>query len=193
MNNKNNEQDPRRNKKFIKRKEEDQALIQKLLYGPNAFLTEKGTDEHLDKLSLRFKLLNGKDFSLADYVSTLIAVYESKFKKKWFYKLADIYGDPHNVMDEWVKPDYVRQTIVEFVYGRFPYSVLRMLRKNKRKYGTSDNKLYHLLTPKASDDLDIVIQEVYDVMNECENNNPSAFKMAYSSKHKVYFQTEINF
>ncbi len=180
-------------KQFHSRTQQDLDLKKKLLAAPELFLTEKGTDEHLDKLSLKIKLLSGEDFYLQTYVSTLIAVYESKFSKQWFYKLADIYGVDRKVMDEYVKPDFVRQIIVQFVYGRFPYSVLKMLRKNKKKYGTSNNKLFQLLTPKASSDLDIVIQNVYDVMCECENNNPSAFKMAYSKKHQVYFQSEVNF
>lgn len=196
-NNESNEMNSDKSKRAFVRKQEDLDLKKNLLSGPELFITERGTDEHLERLSLKIKLRNGTEFNLEDYVSTLVTIFESKFHQEWFYRLADVYGDDRSVMEQWVKPDYARQTIVEFVYGRFPYSVIRMLRKNKLKYGTVDNRLYHLLTPKASDDLDIVINDVFELMGEDGGkkykNNPSAFKEAYSNKYKVYYQSEINF
>jgi hypothetical protein len=92
-------------------------------------------------------------------------------------------------MDVWVKPDFVRLFIVQAVYGRFPYLMLRELRKRKIKVGGDGKRLYHYLTKNASEQLDIVIQQVYTFMEESES--PVDFWMKYSKEYKIYFQTEL--
>lgn len=176
-------------KKIFTRKKEDAELKKQLILGPEAFITQKGSDEYLDKLSLKVKLFGRDEFTLDEYVSEAMTKYESKFHKYWFYRLADLYEVPRSVMDVYVKPDFVRKFIVQFVYGRFPYLMLRTLRKNKNVYGGSNNKLYHYLTKDASEQLDIVIDQVYEAMNQ--SDTPLEFKMTYSQKYKVYFQTEL--
>lgn len=173
------------------RTQEEQDLKKLLLSGPELFVTDKASDEYLDRLSLRLKLIGGEEFDLGDYVAEMMAVYESKFGKPWFYRLAHLYGYNRSVMDQYVKPEFVRQFIVQFVYGRFPYKVLRSLRSRNRKTSTGKNrtKLFQHLTKDASEQLDVVINQVYEMMATC--TDPLDFKMTYSKTYKIYFQLEM--
>ena len=165
----------------------------RLLSGPELFLGDTASDEYLDRLALRLKLIGGQEFDLADYVADMMAVYESKFAKPWFYRLADLYKVNRSVMDQYVKPEFVRQFILQFVYGRFPYKVLRSLRSRNRKTSSEKQrtKLFQHLTKDASEQLDVVINQVFEMMALC--CDPSEFKLLYSKTYKVYFQLEIGF
>lgn len=175
-------------KRVFTRKQEDLLLKQQLLLGPEAYVKERGTDEKLDELSLKIKLIRGNDFSLEKFVASVMARYESKFPKEWFYKLADLYEVGRELMDVYVKPDFVRRFIVQFVYARFPYMLLRTLRSKNKKLG-GKVKLFQHLTKDASDKLDVIIDQVYRVMGE--SNSPLDFKMRYSNKYHVYFQLDV--
>ncbi|OJY92205.1 MAG: hypothetical protein BGP13_08560 [Sphingobacteriales bacterium 40-81] len=176
----------------VARKEEDLALKNQLLSSPELFITEKGSDEYLDKLALKVKLIGGDEFTLSDYISEVMAEYESKFKREWWYRLADLYNVSRSVMDKYVKPEFARQFLVQFVYGRFPQSVLKMLRSKNRKISSAENrtKLFQHLTKKASEQLDLVIEQVFIMMGNC--NSPMEFKLAYSKEYKIYFQLELS-
>jgi hypothetical protein len=178
-------------KKRVIRKPDDLKLKEQLLSSPELFITEKGSDEYLDRLALKIKLIGGDEFILSDYVAGVIADYESKFKKDWFYRLADICELPRNIMDTYVKPDFVRKFIIQFVYGRFHYMILRTLRSRNRKTSTEENrtKLFQHLTKDASQKLDVVIEQVYTMMGV--SKNLMDFKMKYSKEYKIYFQLDL--
>src|SRR5580704_10457652 len=118
------------------RTQEELDRKKRLLNGPELFVGDTASDEYLDRLSLRLKLIGGQEFDLVDYVADMMTVYESKFGKPWFYRVADLYKVNRSVMDQYVKPEFVRQFIIQFVYGRFPYKVLRSLRSRNRKTST---------------------------------------------------------
>jgi len=186
-----NEQKPnnQNNPKRVIRKPEDLDLKNRLLSSPELFITEKGSDEYLDRLSLKLKLFGLDGFDIDEFVSNAGIKYETKFHKYWFYKLADLFGVDRSVMDVWVKPEFVRLFIIQAVYARFPRKMLNALRRNKIVYGNSGNKLYHYLTNEASEKLDLVIEQVYQVMKRSEN--PLDFWKNYSKEYEVYFQTEL--
>ncbi len=117
-----------------------------------------------------------------------MAVYQSKFFKDWFYRLADIYGEPRSVMDVYVKPDFVRRFIIQFIYGRFPYLLLRTLRSRNRKI-KGKGKLFQHLRKDASARLDEIIAQTYEIM--LATQNVSDFKINYCTKYKIYFQVEL--
>jgi hypothetical protein len=176
-------------KQQISRTEKEIQLKNKLLSGPELFITEKGSDEHLDKLALKAKLFKVEEFSIADYVAEVYTKYETKFHRYWYYALADMYQIRRSVMDTWVKPDFVRVFTIQAVYGRFPYMMLRELRKRKINIGDQNNRLYQYLTKNASDQIDIVIAQVYSIMKD--SNSPIDFWMAYSREYRVYFQIPL--
>ncbi len=172
----------------FKRKQAELELKKQLLLSPEAFITERASDESLDKLSLKIKLINNKEFTLSEYIAEEMMQYDSKFCKDWFYKLADIYGVNREVMDVYVKPDFVRRFIIQFVYGRFPYLLLRTLRSRNRK-AKGKGKLYHHLKKDISSNLDLIISQVYTIM--VDSANLSEFKMKYSKEYKIFFQVEL--
>src|SRR6266496_4406492 len=133
MSNSKQEKNFNKSKRVITRKKEDAQLIKQLVLSPEAFITERASDESLDNLSLKIKLISGREFILSEYIAEEMAIYQSKFFKEWFYRLADIYDVNRTVMDVYVKPDFVRRFIIQFVYGRFPYLLLRTLRSRNRK------------------------------------------------------------
>ena len=190
MDNEKNHDNQQPRKKVI-RKPEDLKLKEQLLSSPELFITEKGSDEYLDRLALKIKLIGGDEFILSDYVAEVMAEYEAKFKKDWFYRLADLCELPRTIMDVYVKPDFVRKFIVQFVYGRFHYMILRTLRSKNRKTSTEENrtKLFQHLTKDASQKLDVVIEQVYTMMGVSENLMD--FKMRYSKEYKIFFQLEM--
>ncbi len=136
--------------------------------------------------------INLSDTDIDFLFSKIIEKYESKFKKIWFYRLADLYKVDRQLMEPYVKPDFVRLFIIQFIYARFPRNVLRQLRgrnRKARKNGNNGAKLYHHLSKEASDQLDIVIREASDMMVEC--TTIQEFTNKYSSKYKVWFQTQM--
>jgi hypothetical protein len=188
----NNQQPPddgNKRKPVVKRKSEDLELKKQLLLSPEAFLTERASDASLDKLSLKIKLISGREFTLAEYIAEEMTAYESKFFKDWFYKIADIYGVNRTVMDVYVKPDFVRRFIIQFVYGRFPYLLLRTLRSRNRRKKEKKGKLYHHLKKDASEKLDVIIAQVYEILNI--SNSPTDFKEKYCKKYNLFFQVEL--
>lgn len=193
MDNEKNQQNPKHVKKDLTRKQEELELKKRLIESPELFITEKGSDEYLDRLALKIKLIGGTEFVLSDYVAEVMAEYESRFKKPWWYRLADLYGVDRAVMDKYVKPEFARQFLVQFVYGRFPYLMLRTLRSKNRKVSKADNrtKLFQHLTKKAGEQLDVVIEQVYIMMGDCKT--PLEFKMKYSSEYQIYFQLDFGF
>ena len=184
-----NQQNPRSLKKVFTRSEKDLDLKKQLIVGPELFITEKGSDDYLDRLSLKLKLSGIERFDINEFVTITMTKYETKFHKYWFYKLADLYEVDRTLMDAWVKPEFVRLFIIQAVYARFPYKMLKALRKNKTVYGDTGNKLYHYLTKEASERLDIIIEQIYQVMKD--SGNPLDFWKKYSKAYEVYFQTEL--
>ncbi len=190
----NNEKDQRNQKqvkKIITKTDEDLELKKQLLLSPNLLIPEKGSDEGLDKLSLKIKLIGGKEFTLEDYVVDNLIKYESKFFKDWYYELAKLYGEDKKVMDQYHKPKFVALFKIQFIYGRFPYLVLRTLRKKSPFIlpGIRKNKLFQYLTKDASEKLDVIIEQSFAIMKN--SKTVLDFKLEYSKQYKIYFQIDL--
>ena len=112
--------------------------------------------------------------------------------------LADLYKVDRKLMDTYLKPEFVRLFIIQFIYARFPRRVLRKLRsKNRQAYkeGHTNIKLFQHLTGEVSGQLNVVIKQVYEMMADCisEGMGIKEFTNMYSSKYKVWFQTQMFF
>lgn len=181
-------------RKIFTRKQEDLELKKRLLSSPELFITPKETDEGLDKLSLKLKLGIEDKFVLENYVVDEYVEYEYKFKKYWYYALADLYKVDRSVMDKYVKPKFVPMFKIHFIYARFPQTLLQSLRKKSPFIfpgysGLRTSKLYNHLSKDASDKVDIVIQQAFDVMEQ--STSVLDFKEKYSSLYKVYYQVDL--
>jgi hypothetical protein len=137
----------------------------------------------------KIEFISGKEFDLNDFINDVMVGHHTKFVKDWFYRLADLYKVDRKLMDTFVKPDFVRLFIIQFVYGRFPYLLLRTLRSQNRKLHGKGGRLFQHLKDDKSKELDEVIDQVYKAMDGCDT--PLQFKEKYSALYKIYFQTEL--
>ncbi len=178
-------------KKIFTRKEQDLQLKEQLLIGADMLISSKGTDENLDKLSLKIKLYSGKEFFLEDYILNDLAEYSPRFYKDFYYQFARLKGIPKELMDVYRKPRCVASFTKEFIYGRFPYKVLKViLAKSVFIFpGVRANKLFQYLTPSASEQLDLFIMQAVETMKKCDNL--TEFKLMYSKDFKVYAQVDM--
>jgi hypothetical protein len=136
----------------------------------------------------KVQFIGGSTINVDDLIANVMAKHETRFKKWWFYKLAKLYKVDPKLMDTYVKPDFVRVFIIAFVYGRFPYLLLRTLRGRNRKLGAKAGKLHQHLNPDAVKQLEDVISQVSDIMDI--SANPLDFKMKYSKEYRLEFQLE---
>lgn len=186
-------QDPENPKKSsgVVRKKEDLELKKQLLLGPNLNVPDKGSDESLDKLSLKIKLIGGREFTLEEYIAENLVAYESKFFKDWFYELARLFGVDKKEMDPYVKPKFVPEFIINFVYARFPYKVFERLRKKCKFVSRTmrSHKLFQWLSKDASKQLDVVIEQVFLIMKDSADFKD--FQKKYSDAYKLHFQVDL--
>lgn len=190
-----NKKDPIKGKKIFTRKDEDVQLKHQLLLAPELLLTNRGDDENLEKLSVKIRLQNDEEVSIEEYLlpEDQIAAYYPKFPKEFFHQIAKLKDIPVELMEPYHKPICVPKFINEFIYGRFPYKLLKQLRK-KNTYIAQNvwlrpYKHFQLLSNSTSEMLDVIIEEALEVMKECPTM--SDFKKAYSAKYKVYAQLDV--
>jgi hypothetical protein len=164
-----------------------QQKIESFIKVSDAFAEQEALKRR-ERQKQKITFISGATIVINEYVADVVAKHITKFHKYWFYKLAELFQVDQSLMEPYVKPDFVRRFIIQFVYGRFPYLLLRTLRSRNRKlHGRC--KLFQHLKGDKSDKLDTVIKEVYDVM--CDSKTPVDFKMRYSELYTVYFQLEM--
>jgi len=154
-------------------------------------LAEAEAKKRRESRRKKVEFIGGASINLEEYILEVMAPHETKFEKAWFYRLADLFGVDRKVMDEYVKPDFVRLFIIQFVYGRFPRLLLRTLRSRNRKLGGKGGKLHQHLSKSASEKLITVIKQVYEFMEPSIGKGPLDFKMKYSKEYTVYFQVDL--
>lgn len=179
-------------KRVHNRTEEELRLKQQLLIGPEFFIQERAADASLDKLSLKIQLSGGAEVTLTDVVD-FPSEYFPKFNKEYYREIARLRNiDPVRI-EEYRKPTIIAKITNEFIYCRFPYIILRELRR-KNPYiaeGVWDRKFKHFqhLSPAASEQLDLFIQQAIDTMRQC--STWTEFKMVYSKKYHIYPQIDM--
>jgi hypothetical protein len=136
----------------------------------------------------KVEFLNAPSINVDDLIANVMAKHETRFHKSWFYKLAILYGVDPKIMDQYIKPDFVRVFIIQFVYGRFPYLLLRTLRSKNRKLAGKAGKLHQHLRKDAVEQLETVIKQVSDTIDI--SGNALDFKMRYSREYRLHFQLE---
>jgi len=146
-------------------------------------------EKRKERQKKKIEFISGKEFDINDFINDGMVGHHTKFVKDWFYRLADLFKVDRKLMDTFVKPDFVRVFIIQFVYGRFPYLLLRTLRSENRKLRGKGGRLFQHLKKDKSDELDVVINDVYNAMDGCDT--PLEFKEKYSGLYKIYFQTEL--
>ena len=104
-----------------------EQTIRDLLFGPENEILHKKSNAFLDRLLLEIELRDGKS-KISDIIRTEPRIYEAIFHKAWFYRLADMLGVNRNVMDKYVKPQYVKEFFIKFVYARLSYQGFRELK-----------------------------------------------------------------
>ena len=95
-------------------------------------------------------------------------------------------------MDDYVKPLVAADFTINFVYARFPENVfirLRQLAKWTEIPGIRVNKLFQRLSPIASEQLDLFIDQAYYLAKKSKDMHD--FKMNFSNTYHRYFQIDM--
>lgn len=178
--------------KNIKQKVQDKDFhrqqVQELLFGPEREILNKQSNAFLDRLLLEIELRDGKS-KISDVIMTEPRVYEAIFHKVWFYRLADMLGVSRTVMDSYVKPKYVREFFINFVYARLSYRVLRELRAARKLAKAHDAKLFQFLKGEYYTLIETIAGQIYV---EMEGKNFNQFIESYSKKNKLAIQQTLS-
>ncbi|MBX3240560.1 MAG: hypothetical protein KIT80_01025 [Chitinophagaceae bacterium] len=166
-----------------------QQDIQELLFGPEKEILNKPSNIFLDRLLLEIELRDGKS-KISDVIMTEPRVYEAIFHKVWFYRLADMLGVSRSVMDTYVKPKYVREFFIKFVYARLSYKVLRELRAARNLAKAHDAKLFQFLKGEYYNLIETIAGQIY---NEMDGKNFVQFTESYCKNNKLPIQQTLSF
>jgi P63C domain len=170
-------------------KEFEQQRTHEFLFGPEINILKQESDIYLDRLYLEIQLRDGVS-KISDVIMTEPRDYEAIFHKSWFYRLADMLGVNRSVMDAYVKPKYVKDFFIKFVYGRFGYKVLRELKSARKLAKAYNAKLFQFLKDEYYKLIENISIEIY---NEMEGKNFNQFVQDYSTKHKLPIQQTFSF
>ena len=166
-----------------------QQLAQELLFGPELEIRNKRSKASLDRRFLEIELRDGKS-KISDVVMTEPRVYETIFHKVWFYRLADMLGVSRTVMDKYVKPKYVREFFIKFVYARLSYKVFSELKAARKIAKAHDAKLFQFLKDEYYTLIEMIATQIYE---EMEGKTFRQFVEAYSAKNKLPIQQTLSF
>ncbi|MBK8610350.1 MAG: hypothetical protein IPL84_10505 [Chitinophagaceae bacterium] len=170
----------------IERKKQQE---QELLFGPEIELLKYQSDTFLERLWLEIELRDGKS-KISDVVMTDPRPYEAIFHRSWFYRLADMLGVSRSVMVPYVKPKFVREFFIKFVYARLSYKVFRELKAARRLAKAHDAKLFQFLKDEYYKLIETIALQIYD---EMEGKNYKDFVQSYSTKNKLPIQQTLSF
>ncbi|MBL0132860.1 MAG: hypothetical protein IPP79_02030 [Chitinophagaceae bacterium] len=173
----------------VQDKDHLQQQIHELLFGPEIEILNKQSNAFLDRLFLEIELRDGKS-KISDVIMTEPRVYESIFHKVWFYRLADMLGVSRSVMDTYVKPKYVREFFIKFVYARLSYKVFRELKAARKLAKAHDAKLFQFLKGEYYTLIETIARQIYE---EMDGKDFSQFVVSYSTKNKLPIQQTLSF
>ena len=161
---------------------------QELLFGPELELLKKQSDLFLDRLHLEMELRDGKS-KISDVIMVEPRAYEAIFHNAWFYRLADMLKVSRSVMDTYVKPQYVRQFFIMFVYARLSYKVFRELKAARRMAKANNAKLFQFL----KDEYYILIEDIaLEIYVEMKDKDYNQFVESYSKKNNLPIQQTLS-
>lgn len=164
----------------------------KLLGTPEMFINDKSSNEYLDMLSVIVKLNGGRELTYEEYLSEFLIEYRSHFYKEYYYLIAKLYGLDPSLMDDYIKPKIVAYFTINFIYARFPKRVVDTLMRKAvwtEIPGVREVKLFQNLSPIATEQLDLYIDQCVKVMRDCDTIGK--FKLKYSEEYKLYFQLDM--
>lgn len=173
----------------IQDKDYHQQQIQELLFGPEREILNKQSNTFLDRLLLEIELRDGKS-KISDVIMTEPRVYEAIFHKVWFYRLADMLGVSRTVMDTYVKPKYVREFFIKFVYARLSYKVFRELKAARKLAKAHDAKLFQFLKGEYYTLIETIARQIYE---EMDGKNFSRFVESYCKNNNLPIQQTLPF
>lgn len=174
------------------RKLRELELKNRLEGSPEIFLNNKESDEYLDVLGVIVKLNGGRELTYEEYISEFLVEYRSHFSDEFFCLIAKLYGLNPIVMKNYIKPRIVPFFIIKFIYARFPARVVNTLMRKAPWTdipGIREVKLFQNLSPVATVQLDLYIEQCIVMMRECDNLKE--FKTKYLGAYTFYFQRDL--
>ncbi|HAN37647.1 MAG TPA: hypothetical protein DCQ29_01990 [Chitinophagaceae bacterium] len=168
----------------VKEEKNQSQEVMKLLFGPENEIQKKQSNQYLDRILLEIELRDGKS-KICDVIRTEPRVYEAIFHKAWFYRLADMLGVNRCVMDNYVKPQFVREFFMKFVYARLGFKVFRELKCARMMARAYDAKLFQFLKDEYFNLIETIASQIY---SEMEGKTFEEFTESYCIKHKIPVQ-----
>lgn len=141
--------------------------------------------------------IGGDLINIDDYVESNYIDYTGQdthfFKETFYYPLADMFGVPRSVMDNYVKPHFVPQFINAFILSRFPQKVINRIHY-KNKYISYCRRRYHhyqIMTKKADDDYRLFIGEVEQFLARTPKPAFKDFVKEFCPPHNISVQLDL--
>jgi hypothetical protein len=143
------------------------------------------------------KTIGGDEINLAEYVEENYVNFKGKsthyFRDLFYYPLADMFGVPRKVMDDFMKPYFVPAFKNAFILSRFPQKVVaRIHEKNPYIYYWNREFFhYQVMTKKADADYRLFISQAQEIFSRNPKPTIKEFMKEYCEKYKVPMQLNL--
>ncbi len=139
----------------------------------------------------------GEEINVDDYVEKNYINYTGKsthyFRDHFYYPLADMFGVPRKVMDEYVKPYFVPVFKNAFILSRFPQKVINHIHENNKYVFLCSRKYFHyqIMTKKADADYRLFIAQAQEIFSKDPKPTLKQFMNEYCATYHVPMQLNL--
>jgi hypothetical protein len=141
------------------------------------------------------QLKGGDEINLDEYVNEHYITGQSThyFRDQFYYPLADMFGVPRKVMDEFVKPYFVPAFKNAFILSRFPQRVIDRIHERNPYIYYWNRRYFHyqVITKKADAEYRLFISQVQEIVNREPKPSFKEFMDEYCEKYKVVKQLNL--
>ncbi len=179
----------RKKKEAEEKKKKDEELQQEI-FDKVESKVQKDIDRQEEKQIIQ--LQGGGEIDVNLYVSKSHAQKCTHYYKELFYyPLADLFGVPRSVMDDYVKPHFVAVSKHNFILSRFPQRVVDRILADNKYVGFCRREYHHyqLLTPEADAQYKLFIWQVQEMMKV--SSSVKDFIIKYSTEYKLPIQLNL--
>lgn len=180
-------------KKVKKVDPKHQEEQEKLLFDADQ-ISPIGKRKKINKAEI-VKTMGGEEINLADYIEENYITGKSThyFKEQFYYPLADMFGVPRKVMDEFVKPYFVPVFKNAFILSRFPQRVVNRIQEKNPYVSYWYRRYFHyqFLTKTADVEYRLFISQAQEIMNRVPKPTVKEFINEYCDKYNVPKQLSL--
>ena len=149
----------------------------------------------LNKAEVTYTTRGGEEINVADYVEEHYFTGKSThyWRDLFYYPLADMFGVPRKVMDNFVKPYFVPVFKNAFILSRFPHKVVNRIHERNGYIFFWNRKYFHyqVMTKKADADYRLFIKQAQDIFSREPKPTVKEFIKEYCAKYNVPEQLNL--